>query len=100
MLFQDPPAGRSDSDTGGIATSERDSGNSWIGNQCTRLGSWDKHGSKCTLGETAFLEGAFNFQRRTRNIRGVLENSSVTCHQCWGSKANHLPERIVPRHQG
>jgi hypothetical protein len=48
--------------------------------------------------EAAALEKGVEVERRLRHVGGVLEQAGVARHERRGRESDHLPERVVPRH--
>ena len=58
----------------------------------------DQQRLKNALRESSLAEHLFDGKRALRHVRGMLQQADITRHQGRSGKADHLPERKIPRH--
>jgi hypothetical protein len=81
-----------------VRAGERDGLDALVGDHSRDALRAHKQRLERTRGEAGAAKDLLQRKCTTWNVRGMLEQPDVARHQGWGGKADHLPEREVPRH--
>ena len=85
---------------GGLAAGQGDGLDARIVDDAAHLVGADQQGLKDVRGKAGAADDVFDRQRALRHVGGVLEQAHVARHQGRREKAEDLPERKVPGHDG
>src|SRR6202007_1854626 len=80
------------------ASREGHSGDGRIFDEGFDIAAWYKGRTEHVRRKSCFAKDVFDCKRTARHVTRMFENSRVSRHQGWGSKAEHLPEWKIPRH--
>src|SRR3989454_8528921 len=97
-LLQVPPRLLRHLAAGRIAARERHGAYPRVGDDAPHRLVLEEHRPEQPVGETRFPEDAFDLERATRHVGGVLQEPRVPRDERRRGEAKHLPEREVPRH--
>jgi len=91
---------RPDCAAGDVAARQGDSNDARVLDQTTGCRTGHEHGPEDPVREASGAEHLFDGEGALRHVGGVLEDSGVARHQRRRGKAEQLPEREIPRHDG
>ena len=99
--FLDEPAGLGgDGAAGGLAAGDGDCGDALVAKDGLDLADFKQQRLKGAAGKAGATNQRLDRESALRDVRRMLEQADVACHQRGREKAEDLPEGEVPRHDG